>query len=102
MPRKKPVFKEPFLHLFMKAEGEVLLTVTAAKPAALTAREFDALIKLNPNVRKTAVATTLIEIARSLLVPRSDVYMLLLQATEMLVLDELPMQDFTVPDDFPF
>lgn len=102
MPRKPKKFVEPFLHIFMKGEGEVLLTVTAEKPAALTADKFAALVKLNPNVRKTAVAITLIEVARSLLQPRTDAYMKLLDATSDLLLDELPMQNFSEPEDWPF
>lgn len=102
MSRKKPVFKPDFLSVTMAGEGEVLLTMRAPAPINVTARSFEALVRVHPNARRSAIAVTLIEIARSLLASPSYETELLSQVVSSLILDELPMQDFSVPDDFPF
>lgn len=102
MARKTGSYKPPFLCVSVMAEGESLLFMTADRPVNITARSFTGLCKLHPGARKTAIAITLLEVARSLLAEPSHESDLINSAVASLVLDELPMQDFSIPDDFPF
>jgi len=102
MPRKTGKYKPPFLYVTMQAEGDTLLTVNAPKPAAATAANFAALIRTHPQARKVAIAITLLEISRALLGDEGWACARLSEIVSNLVLDELPMQDFSIPDDFPF
>jgi len=99
---KKIKYVPPFLHISMQSEGEHIFDLTAQKPVMVTAQHFAALVKVHANARKTAIAVTLLEVAKSLLAQPSYETAHIDAAVASLILDELPMQDFTVPPDFPF